>query len=285
MTIYAARMRHARLLLALVLSLAPSVAAAQTIGTPPVGTVQGGDSVVLKDGTVLHGSISEMTPGQAVTIKLQGGVARVVQWSEIQSVNIDRAKAAPAPQPTSSPGTTVLHLEDADDVFVQTLDARGTESRGSTVCSGACDRPLASDGVYRVDGPGLRASKAFRLPEGHVTYRVSRASGLGFAGGLAMVIVGGAAFVNGIGFVILGAEWQGVYSNASDYLVAGGVLMGAGAALLLVGALVMAPNTRTKVLPVDGGAAPAQVPAWRDAPPTVALRPPMIGVPLFAGSF
>src|SRR5512143_942600 len=51
------------------------------IETPPAGAVRTGDTLVLKDGTTLHGSVREMTPGQAITITLTDGQTRTIEWS------------------------------------------------------------------------------------------------------------------------------------------------------------------------------------------------------------
>ncbi|HEY1954833.1 MAG TPA: hypothetical protein VGH28_04460 [Polyangiaceae bacterium] len=278
-------MRFRSLTVGLAFSLASAVASAQTIDTPPGGAAQGGDTVVLKDGSTLHGTIGEMTPGQALTIKMSDGNSRVVQWPEIQTVNIDRAKPS-APPAEARATTTAVHLEGAtDDMVVERLDARGTESHWTTMCHGACDAALPTAGIYRIDGAGLRTSKSFTLAEDRASYRVGRGTGLGFAGGLTMVILGGITVANGVGFIVLGAAWQGVFSNANDYLIGGIVATGIGLALFITGAIVLKGNLRTTVVPLDGTAPPRPVPAWREAPPTLGFGPPMIGTPIFGGTF
>src|SRR5262249_23180029 len=140
-----------------------------------------------------------------------------------------------------------------------------------------------TSGLYRVDGPGLRTSKPFRLADSDGPYRVSTASGPLFAVGLTMLIVGGAALLNGLSFLLVAA----VYANSpivrvdQGYVVAGGILAGAGALLGVPGVILMKGNGRTTVTPAGA----PRVAVWVEAP---ALREPtlaMATIPLWAGRF
>jgi hypothetical protein len=290
-------MLHAlRLLAASSLFLVASSASAQTappadrhavpIETPPVGGPRSGDTLVLKDGTTLHGTIREMTPGQAVTITLADGQSRTVEWSAITSVDIARAKAPPPPAPVQE--TTTVHLDGAGPgVVLQALDERGTEGKWQTVCAGACDRDLPTGGLYRIDGPGLRTSRPFRLHEGpRADYRVDTASSLGFAGGLTLVIVGGLALVSGITLFIEEAIYTADGFTFSDgFLIAGGLLTGGGLAALIPGIFVLKGNSRTTATAMEG-APPVRVPAWREPRfPTWQPRVATVGVPLWSATF
>ncbi|HSQ64765.1 MAG TPA: hypothetical protein VLM85_16185 [Polyangiaceae bacterium] len=256
------------------------------IETPPVGAAHGGDTLVLKDGTTLHGTIREMTPGQAVTIVLPDGKVRTVEWSAVDRVDIDRARAPAPPAPAQT--TTAVHLEGAGPgIVLQALDERGTEGKWQTVCEGACDRDLPTGGLYRVDGPGLRTSRPFRLPEGsRVDYQVHAASSLGFAGGLTLVIVGGVALLTGLTLLVELAVYDANgYIIPDGFLVAGGLLTGGGLAAFIPGIFLMKGNGRTTVTAAGGGAT-ARVPAWREPQlPSWQPRWATIGVPVWSGTF
>ncbi len=259
-----------------------------SIETPPAGT-HDGDTVVLKDGTTLHGTVREMTPGQNVTITLQDGKTRTVEWSAVERVDIDRAKAPPAPAAPPAPvAMTSLHLEGTrPGVVVQALDQTGTEGTWQTVCEGPCDRDLPASGLYRVDGPGLRTSRPFRIEGARATYRVDTATGLGFAGGLTLTIIGGLALVNGLGFLILDAVYKSdpMYIVPDWILIAGVALSVGGVAALIPGVYLMKTNGRTTVTAGDGSL-PARVPAWREPRlPSWQPRVATFGIPLWSGTF
>jgi hypothetical protein len=281
LTRYGLRMaRH--FLPALGFLLLASTASAQTIATPPSGG-HSGDTVVLKDGTVLHGTVGEMTPGQSLTISLPDGQKRTIEWPAIDRVDIDRAKAPTAPPPPAS--STVVHVNGVGpDAILQKLDANGTENAWTTVCTGSCDRPLASDGIYRVDAPGMRRSSAFRVEGPSTTLEVKPASSAARSGGLALLIGGGVVLVNGISFLLVGIIDQDVITQNTfrDFMIAGGVLTGVGAASAIIGAVLLSGNSRTKV---TSGATTVRVPAWRDAPALQPSRLAAMSFPVLGGSF
>lgn len=222
------------------------------------------DVVVLKDGTILEGTVGEMIPNQSVTITIEGQ-PRKIDWKDIERMNIDRAKAPPQQQQVAPAARTMVHIDGADpDAFVQMLDANRTD--WVEVCKGACDQALSSDALYRIRGAGIRGSAPFRLEGSRADLHVKAASSTGFVGGLTMTILGGLAFVNGISLFVLAAlYWNDGLIDAStqrDFNIAGGVTTGIGAGLLVGGAILLGNNLRTSVT----GAPTVRVPAWRDAP-------------------
>ncbi len=277
--------------------LAASAARAQTppstppqdhpvaIETPPVAG-HTGDTVVLKDGTTLHGTIREMTPGQNVTITMQDGQTRTIEWSAVERVDIDRAK--PPAAPPAPVDMTTLHLDGMrPGLVVQALDQHGTEGTWQTVCEGACDRALPTNGLYRVDGPGLRTSKPFRISGQSAVYRVDTATGLGFAAGLSLTILGGLALVNGIALFILDAAYTAEgFIVADGVLIAGVALSVGGLAALIPGIYLMKTNGRTTVSAAADGSLPARIPAWQQPQlPSLQPRYAGFGVPLWSGTF
>jgi hypothetical protein len=252
---------------------APMVAHAQT------GT---GDVVVLKDGTILMGTVGEMIPNESITITVEGK-PRTIAWKDVERVNIGREKASrAAPQQTQR---TMVHVDGLEaGARIETLDTqRGT---WSTVCNGSCDHELASDALYRIDGLGIRTSRPFHIGGGsHASLEAKTASTAGFAGGLTLVILGGAAFVNGLSFVIIALADDLAFNSTNgttrDYFIAGGVLGGVGIVSLVVGFLVLRGNLRTTV----DGATTVRVPAWRDFPEAPSSRAVAFSFPAISGSF
>jgi len=240
-----------------------------------------GDVVVLKDGTILDGTVGEMVPNVSITITVEGK-ARVIEWKDVDRVNIDRAKAT-AQTPTAAAARTMVHIEGVDpDAYVQMLDQHGTTA-WTEVCKGACNQELPSDGLYRIDGPGIRASQPFRVEGPQANLKAKTASGAAFGGGLGLVIFGGLAVVNGISFVILAALDQNVITSSTyrDFMIAGGVLGGVGVAAGIAGVLLLRGNVRTSVT----GATTVRVPAWRDFPQAPSSRAFALSFPALSGSF
>jgi hypothetical protein len=165
------------------------------------------------------------------------------------------------------------------DLVVQAKNPDGT---WSTVCTGSCDRVLPTDTTYRVDGPGLRASKPFAI-DGSANLTVKTGTWAGYAGGLTMVIVGLGVGVVGVGALALDLLVHAFcQSSCSDTLLAPGLIAWLGGAAVATGGLyVMRANARTTV----GGATAVRLPAWREIPSPSAPRLGAVGIPLVSGTF
>jgi len=238
-----------------------------------------GDIVVLKDGTVLEGNVGEMIPNQSITITVEGQ-PRKIDWKDVDRVNIDRQKAAP-PAPPTERAMTFVHVDGPPDAIVQALDPRGTMA-WTEVCKGACDRELPADGLYRIDAPGIRTSRAFKIEGPRSDLGVKTASSAGFVGGLTLLIVGGVALVNGIGFLLISQEPTWSTQTMNDFIEAGLVLGGVGLASMIAGGILLGTNLRTNV----SGETTLRVPAWRDTPRLLpSSRFPALSFPAISGSF
>jgi hypothetical protein len=194
-------------------------------------------------------------------------------------MNIDRDNTAPPP--AAAARMTFVHLDGPPNAIVQALDPRGTMT-WTDVCNGACDRALPTDGLYRVDAPGIRTSRAFKIEGSRSELTVNTASSAGFVGGLTLLIVGGVALVNGIGFVLFALEPVFSTQTTNDFVTAGLVLSGVGVASMIAGGILFATNRRTTVT----GAPTVRIPAWRDAPTMLSgSRLATFAFPAFSGSF
>jgi hypothetical protein len=294
----------------------------------------GPDDVVvyLVDGRVARGRFVDMTPGVGMRIRTQDatelgspeapadpgtdGEVHMIPRQEIM-----RFERLPAPAPTSqaapaegspsqasiaqgtAPGGTAarnrprptgwVHLEGEDAAVVARAHTSGA---WTGVCAAPCDRALPLDGVYRIEGRGLKTSTPFALragPGDYETLRVHGASRGAFTAGVVLLAAGPAA---GIG-VTLGVVGQHLASGSgplqgTDRTVVD-VSLGAAAASVVIGIGLLVLNASTGVS--QDVVAPAQplapdaakAPAWSEqrvagAAPTTA---PIFGVPLVAGSF
>ena len=176
---------------------------------------------------------------------------------------------------------TLTHVSGATiEVVVQARNADGT---WRTVCRGTCDERLPSDGVYRIDGPGLRASKPFQVEGPNAWLGVTTGSWAGFAGGLTLTILGlPATGFGGLGLMVDGlahAYCGGTCSGGDNLLLPSVLLLIGGMVMSITGVATIAANRRTRV----SGAATARVATWRETTP--ARNVGAVGLPLITGTF
>lgn len=298
----------------------------------------GPDDVVvyLVDGRVVRGRLVDLAPGVGMRVRTQDatglappdspgepgadGEVHEIPRQEIMrferlpssgsapqgplpegSPSVSVAPVAPAPPLDGSaarrtPPTGWVHLEGEDAAVVQRAHTSGA---WTGVCTAPCDRALPLDGVYRIDGPGLKTSTPFALragPGDYETLRVHGASRGAFTAGVVLLAAGPAAGI-GVTLGVVGlhiANGSGPLRGTDRTVV--DLSLGAAAASVVIGIGLLVLNASTGVsqdvvaprqpLPPDD----AKAPAWSDAGPgaarSAAQAPtPIIGVPLIAGRF
>ncbi|HEX7664761.1 MAG TPA: hypothetical protein VF407_09625 [Polyangiaceae bacterium] len=94
--------------LGLALSFSAVNAHAQTAAPPP-STPDEPDAVMLKHGGVIKGKVTEILPGDHVTVAMTGGQNAIVRWDEVGSIarggqlmKMPDAQPTPAPTPTTT---------------------------------------------------------------------------------------------------------------------------------------------------------------------------------------
>ena len=298
------------------------------IGPPPPVSIgvtaaptQGGDTIYLKGGAVVRGTLSVAVPGAPVTIQLPNGQTLTLQWNMVD--HIDRAStpappaAAPPPQaPATMQGpppaaSIVVHIDtDSPSLVLQAQTPGGRwDGRGgwTTVCQGSCDQPVPLGVLYRVSGDGVRSSRPFQIggqPGGRAQLVATTASSGSFTTGIVLASVGGAAAVIGLSLTLLGLVVGtycgfGVSCTGDAGLITGGlVTTGVGVVGIVIGIVLASGNARSKVQQVasasgDGssvrfalGSPDRPAPQWRD----VTLDSPStsratVRVPIFGASF
>ncbi|HSQ63235.1 MAG TPA: hypothetical protein VLM85_08460 [Polyangiaceae bacterium] len=256
------------------------------IGPPPPVSIgvtpapaQGSDTIYLKGGAVVRGTLSVAVPGAPITIQLPNGQTLTIQWNMVD--HIDRAStlappaAAPPPQaPATVQGpppaaSIVVHVDtDSPSLVLQAQTPGGRwDGRGgwTTVCQGSCDQPVPLGVLYRISGDGVRSSRPFQIggqPGGRAQLVATTASSGSFTTGIVLASVGGAAAVIGLSLTLLGL-FVGAYcgfgtSCTGDAgLITGGlVTTGVGVVGIVVGIVLAAGNAHSKVDQVafgDGG--------------------------------
>jgi hypothetical protein len=259
---------------------------------PAYAPVGPGDSVYLRGGGVMRGSLVELLPNDHVTLLLPTGQTARIDWARIE--HIERAAAWPplapltgalGPRPPRSrhlEGASVVVHIDADPGVVQEAISPGT-GRWALVCAAPCDAPVPFGRQYRIAGDGIRPSRAFGIqaePGQHVVITVSAGSRGALAGGITLVSVGAVAILVGLSVVLAGAlvscENTDLFTGACEggsgtgLETAGAIISVAGVAILVGGIVLLASNARTSAVQTLGDLVPQAPPrpetAWLRAP-------------------
>ncbi len=217
-------------------------------------------------------------------------------------VRPDLSRVAPRlPSTTTSRcERTVVHLVADAPVILE----RREPDEWVTACSAPCDTSVPVAGSYRVRGSNVRSSSPFSLSASagaRVVLDVRSAPRGPVFGGVVATSVGGGSVV--VGGIVLALNWLfGALScsGGSDPAYAhscgpsdggndaGYVLIGAGAATLIAGVVVLATAPRTTVRESAADVAPRQdawlrLPQWREDKAGAGQRP--LAMPLFQATF
>ncbi|MBN9162424.1 MAG: hypothetical protein J0I07_15795 [Myxococcales bacterium] len=241
------------------------------------------DSVHLRNGGLYRGRVTEIVPGDHVTVVVDKGETKRVPWAEVDRV-IVASTALPAPPSSSAPVPAATPPLPAPMVGPR-AHVRITSSKnvilyrrpaGSTgwvqACTSPCNQELPIGDAYRGTGSAVAASKEFRLdasPGGSVNIAVDPPS----TGGMVLggFLAGGGATTAYVGMLmaLIGASESnsGCYSYGSsstdDYcsrrksdgedLRNGGLIaMGVGTALTIGGILVFIGSAKTDIIQTSG---------------------------------
>jgi hypothetical protein len=275
-----------------------------------------GDTVFLKDGGLLRGTLIEMLPDDHATLQLPTGQTATIEWGRIDHIERGTLQGPPlAPlalppartrlhrQPMGPEPTALVHL-DADPGVVLESVSPGT-GRWAVVCAGPCDAALATDREYRVAGEGILSSRPFRIhaaPGQRVVISVSTASRSARSAGAALTSVGSAAIVVGIIVLVYGAlactpdQFGDCISTPDSGAETAGAVIGlAGVAILIGGVVLFLSNARTTTSQTIADALPApaarpetawlRAPVWHDSTRESSAAPKPMGFPLLSRSF
>jgi len=272
------------------------------------------DSVYLKGGGMMRGTMVEMLPNDHVTLQLPTGQNAIIEWGKID--HIERAAVGVAPQPpvgrpfqqpprrraVVERGSVLVHMDAEEGVVLESI-APGS-GRWALVCAAPCDAQVPLGREYRISGEGIRPSRPFGIqapPGQRVTLSVVTGSRAGYSGGLALTSVGSAAVVVGLFVVLFGAlgtcDSFGNCTPADGGVeTAGLVITLAGVAVLVGGIILVASNSRSRATQTIGELVPQaparpetawlRAPLWHDAiRESAAGQPKSIGIPIFSHSF
>lgn len=285
---------------------APPAAAPPTTSSTS-GTI---DSVHLRNGGLYRGRVTEIVPGDHVTILVEKGDPKKVPWADIDKVVVasspppssdappasspyipGRATPIPAATPPipapmvgpkarvhiNSPGRVILYRRPAgSNAWVQ-------------ACASPCDEELPLGDQYRVTGNGIALSKEVSLggsPGGVVTLTVDPPS----MGGMVMGgLISGAGITTGyVGMLFVLVSLDNNSSRYEKYRTSGLVAMGLGAVATVGGLVMFLVSAKTDIIPSSSGGtkdAFRRDPWWRPTEPTTAALPAAQYPVLFGHSF
>ena len=237
-----------------------------TSAAPQVGAI---DTVTLRDGGVIRGTVAEALPGRHVIVVSAAGQRYTFLWDQVADVRYGSQAAgvttgpAGAPTPMVGPGRPRLHIELSREATVRLYELTGTimvasntamgTSPGPTmaarpVCMAPCDRVIDATGgqSFFFGGDRVMPSRRFTLLEhdGDMTAVVRPGRTGVFFGGVMLTSLGLAPALSGA--VFLGIQRPTMGSSADSLHRTGGILLGVGAGLIVSG-IVMIVLGRTRV--------------------------------------
>ena len=173
--------------------------------------------------------------------------------------------------------TPVVHVDASSDVVLERVDGPRT-----LLCRAPCDQAVDPQGSYRLDGPDMRASNDFHVPDRatNVKIQVKPQSSSGFATGIVLTSLSGVFLAGGIAMLAGSFLDASLGSFGTDLLLFGGSMASFAASISLgipgVILLVNHAQSRARVMEADLKSAQVSAPTPRAA---------AVSVPLFTKTF
>ncbi|MBX3262582.1 MAG: hypothetical protein KIS78_02355 [Labilithrix sp.] len=276
-------------------ALPPPAESGGAVATPTASATI--DAVHLRNGGLYRGRVTEIVPGDHVTVIVDQGETKRVPWAEVDRV-IVATTAVPAPPTSTTPARGIpapatpplpapmvgprarVHITSSKNVILYRRPA--SSSGWVQACASPCNEELPIGDTYRLTGNGVSSSKEFRLdasPGGSVDVAVDPPS----TGGMVLggFLAGGGATAAYVGMLaaLVGASdasrtcygggdsyCERRKSDAEDVRNGGLIAMGVGAGLTVVGILVFLNSAKTDIVQTSGkGTAAAPTPRPLDA--------------------
>lgn len=252
------------------------------------------DTVHLRNGGLFRGRVTEIVPGDHVTVILPSNETKRIPWPEVDRVIVASTPIPPAGTVSAPPAAAPpmvgpkarVHVTSAKRAILYRRPA-GTNS-WVQACQAPCDVDLPIGDTYRIAGNGLSQSKEIHLeagPNGFVDLVVDPPSTGGMVIGGVLAGAGGLTGTVGALVALVGASNAGLdcnhYYDSTYYYSkdqcerdkrdgpglrdAGLVTLGVGAAVGVVGLVVFLNSAKTDVDQRGHAASDAKLDLPRDA--------------------
>lgn len=298
----------------LALALAPSVAladegdarplppssppASASAGTVTESTSATVDTVHLRSGGMFRGRVTEIVPGDHVTVLLDSGESRRLVWRDVDRVIVASTAVPPAPT-AAAPATAGMvgprarvHIKAPHPAYLYRRAAGTTDF--VTACQAPCDEEMPIGDTYKIGGNGFSTTSEFKLdspPGGTVELDINGPNWAGIIGGGAITVSGGVVAYVGAIFALAGGGCSNSYSGSNgckEVRNAGLGALAVGAGMIGLGLLIVYPSLKTdfsqqKVSPSKD--AFVRAPTWRTASSTTEGGSPATFPLLYEGRF
>jgi hypothetical protein len=218
------------------------------------------DTVTLRDGRLIRGTVAEVYPGRHVTIVSAAGERHTIAWDQVADLNY--GGQAVVPEPVAGPGRPHLHIETTRPAAVRLFEISTQMYAGGPrwgnypqqaqqvrpVCRAPCDRVI--DGTpgqsFVFGGEGISPSRRFTLDEheGPLLARVRPGRAGVLVGGVLLTSLSIAPLITGTLFLSLS---QHTAPDGSHGTRNAGITLSAVAFSMLVSGIIMIARGRTKV--------------------------------------
>jgi hypothetical protein len=262
------------------------------LASSPARADEGSDTITLKSGGIVRGSVMEYDPSTGARVKLADGSVRSIEADRIAGVTMG-SRSAPAAAPEAPQGPTgQLHVDAPAEIEIVGRPNDGYE--WAPICQSPCDRTVHLDWEYSARGPGVRSSSPFQLygSEGQrVAIAVDPASSTWFVLGIVGAIGGANVTIAGLYIMLVGSLVNSIGDNTAGEMTVqtqsggivavGAVVTAVGAVLLVGGGIAALSNWSTHVSQGSSkDALPLRLPTWRTASFSEGPLPTAYGAPL-----
>ena len=242
------------------------------------------DMVHLRTGGMFRGRVTEIVPGDHVTILLTTGESRKIPWRDVERVIVastaippvaTATPTAPATAPMAGPRARV-HMKTPHPAHLYRRAAGTTDF--VTACNSPCDEDMPIGDTYRIGGSGFATTPEFRLnaaPGGSVELTVDGPSWAGIIGGGALTIGGGFTAYVGTLVALTGSAcsssndgYRSNSDNCDSVRNAGLGALAVGVGMIVLGLVIVFPSMKTDFSQSAGTPAKdafRRVPTWRTA--------------------
>lgn len=257
---------------------------------PPPATAAGAtaDTVHLRGGALLRGTVYEVLPGDHVTILHPSGLVRAIPWADVDRVELGYRPGGTTPTPVATPSAAPAARQGKTGPMVRVHIVskkavqlyRQSAGEWHEACTSPCDEDMPLGDEYRISGSGIHQSRDFQLegaPGSRVVLTINPGSRTAFvAGGVVMAVGGLVDYFSLVAFAAAAGEsGSSCYygsSSSSSYssyhcgsrnhgggatAVGVGMLI-VGTAMMATGAIVMLSNNSTGVGQDDASSASAK---------------------------